>query len=618
MLVTFWGTRGSIAKAGPTTLRYGGNTSCVSVRSDAGTQFVIDCGTGAHGLGQALVAEADGSPIDGHILISHTHWDHIQGLPFFAPLFQAGNHWHIYGPSGLSGSLGEILAGQMEYRYFPVHIDQLSAEVHHHDLVEGTLDIDDAVIDTQYLNHPALALGYRLTIDGATVVYASDHEPHDHDLASGGDVSMNRHDEAHAQFIAGADLLIHDSQYQSSEYPDHVGWGHSTVEYVVDLARRADVAQVALFHHDPNRTDEQVDSLVDLARAHAAAVGYRGEVFAAREGMTIELRGVAERRRGLDVSFDARRSTRALEPALAAWSSSAVVFAHTPEVADSLASAARAEQLDVVVTSDLREAYEMVRTTEPGVVLAEAIDDDGGFNLVAAIRGLGSAFGRDVPLIMVGPARARWHPDADETGITEWLVWPASPFFLRTKLRAWLLRRASRWQNAPLPLDEPRRLASLHALGILDTEPELRFDRYTEEISSTLDVPIALVTFVDTDRQWFKSRRGIDTVQTPRDVSLCAHAILGDDVLQIPDALNDPRFADNPMVAGDTRIRFYAGMPLTLADGARVGTLCVADFRPRHLSATELDELRRVARHVEVELQRPTERSLSPTPRPSD
>jgi phosphoribosyl 1,2-cyclic phosphodiesterase len=618
MLVTFWGTRGSIAKAGPTTLRYGGNTSCVSVRSDAGTLFVIDCGTGAHGLGQALMVEAAGSPVDGHILISHTHWDHIQGLPFFAPLFHTGNHWHIYGPSGLSGSLGEILAGQMEYRYFPVHIDQLSAEVRHHDLVEGTLDIDDVVIDTQYLNHPALALGYRLTVDGATVVYASDHEPHDHDLASGGDVSMNRHDEAHAQFIAGADLLIHDSQYQGSEYADHVGWGHSTVEYVVDLARRAGVARVALFHHDPNRTDEQVDELLALARRHAASVGYRGEVFAASEGMTVELRSDAERRSGPEVSFDARRSTRALEPALAAWSSSAVVFAHTPEVADALASAARAEQLDVVVTSDLREAYEMARTTEPGVVLAEAIDDDGGFNLVAAIRGLGSAFGRDVPLIMVGPASARWRSDADETGITEWLVWPASPFFLRTKLRAWLLRRASRWQNAPLPPDELQRLASLHALGILDTEPELRFDRYTEEIGSTLDVPIALVSLVDSDRQWFKSRRGIDTVQTPRDVSLCAHAILGDDVLQIPDTLADVRFADNPMVAGDTRIRFYAGMPLTLGDGARVGTLCVADFRPRHLSDVELDELRRVARHVEVELERPTGHSRSPAPRSSD
>ena len=129
------------------------------------------------------------TPIDGHILISHTHWDHIQGLPFFAPLFEDGNTWHIYGPSGLGGSLSEILAGQMEYRYFPVEIDQLSADVDHHDLVEGTFDIDDVTIVTRYLNHPALTLGYRIEVDGAIVVYSSDHEPHDQSLAAGGDIA---------------------------------------------------------------------------------------------------------------------------------------------------------------------------------------------------------------------------------------------------------------------------------------------------------------------------------------------------------------------------------------------------------------------------------------------
>ena len=598
MQVTFWGTRGSIAKAGPATLRYGGNTSCVSIRSDAGTQLVIDCGTGAHGLGHHLVASAEGEPVDGHILISHTHWDHIQGLPFFAPLFVQGNTWHIYGPSGLGGSLSEILAGQMEYRYFPVEIEQLSAHVEHHDLVEGAIDIDDVTIVTQYLNHPALALGYRIEVDGAVVVYSSDHEPHDQSLATGGDLAQNRHDAAHARFVAGADLLIHDAQYLGSEYPDHVGWGHSTVEYVIDLARRADVRRVALYHHDPNRTDDQVDELLVLARAHARASGYTGEILAAAEGLTIDVRGDRQRSTPPDAPVPSAAAS-----ALAAHSNVAVVVARTPEIVEALTYAARSEQLELIATTDLREAFAEVRSREPGIVLVEAIDDDDGFDLVAAIRELGTVNGSGVPIIMVGRDDARWRPDADETRITEWLVWPASSFFLRTKLRAWLLRRASRWQNAPLPDDEPQRLAALHALGILDTPPEPRFDRHADEVRATLDVPIALVSLVDTDRQWFKSHRGVDVEETPRDMSLCAHAILGDDVLQVEDTLADPRFADNPMVADGPRLRFYAGMPLTLADGSRVGTLCVADYRPRHLDDDQLAALRRVAAQVVDELQ---------------
>ncbi len=608
MQVTFWGTRGSIAKAGPTTLRFGGNTSCVSVRSDAGTQLVIDCGTGAHGLGQHLVAGPSGEAVDGHILISHTHWDHIQGLPFFAPLFRPGNTWHIYGPSGLGGSLGEILAGQMEYRYFPVEIDQLSADVEHHDLVEGVLRIDDVTIVTRYLNHPALTLGYRIEVDGAVVVYSSDHEPHDQSLATGGDLGRNRHDDAHTQFVSGADLLIHDAQYLGSEYPEHVGWGHSTVEYVVDLARRGDVRTTALYHHDPNRTDEQVDGVVDLARAHAREVGYDGEVIAAAEGSTIEVRGD----RPLS-SVVTREAQDAASSAFAARSMVAVVVAESLEIGDALADAARAEHLDVVVTADLHEAFAVVRSTEPGIVLVEPFADDTDFDLVAAIRHLGTGYGADVPIIMVGHDDARWHPDSAETRITEWLVWPASPFFLRTKLRAWLLRRASRWQNAPLPDDEAERLAALRGLDVLDTAPEARFDRHTDEIAAALDVPVALVSLVDADRQWFKSRRGIAVEQTPREMSLCAHAILDAEVLQVDDTLADPRFADNPLVSGDPRLRFYAGMPLTLDDGSRVGTLCVADYRPRHLDDDQLDSLRRVAALVEQELQpRRTLTSISP------
>jgi phosphoribosyl 1,2-cyclic phosphodiesterase len=177
MLIRFWGTRGSLAKPGQTTLRYGGNTSCVEVRTHDGTLIVLDCGTGAHGLGLALVASGE-RPVRGHLMLTHTHWDHIQGFPFFAPLFVAGNEWDIYAPGGLGRHLETTLAGQMEYTYFPVTLAQLGAATRYHDLVEGSFAIGDISITTQYLNHPALALGYRVAAGGVAMVYSVDHEPH--------------------------------------------------------------------------------------------------------------------------------------------------------------------------------------------------------------------------------------------------------------------------------------------------------------------------------------------------------------------------------------------------------------------------------------------------------
>ena len=260
MRVQFWGTRGSIAKPGPSTARYGGNTSCIEVRSARETLVIVDCGTGGHALGQKLMS-AGVKGLRGHILISHTHWDHIQGIPFFAPLFAPGNEWDIYGPKGLGQSLREALAGQMQYTYFPVTLDQCGAKIRYHDLVEGTFDIEDIKVSTRYLNHPALTLGYRLEADGVTVVYACDHEPHSRMLATGqGEITGQ--DLRHAEFVSGADLLIHDAQYTAEEYPAKIGWGHSTVEYVVKLGQHAGVKRVALTHHDPLRDDDALDRLV--------------------------------------------------------------------------------------------------------------------------------------------------------------------------------------------------------------------------------------------------------------------------------------------------------------------------------------------------------------------
>jgi GAF domain-containing protein len=191
------------------------------------------------------------------------------------------------------------------------------------------------------------------------------------------------------------------------------------------------------------------------------------------------------------------------------------------------------------------------------------------------------------------------------------LIWPFSKEYARARIQAWVLREACRWKSAALPADEERRLLALRESGVLDTEPEERFDRYTRIAAALFDVPIALVSLVDRDRQWFKSRWGVDASETDRDMAFCAHAILGNDVMQVPDALADDRFADNPLVIGEPRVRFYAGAPLSLGDGSLVGTLCVADHRARNLDEGQLQLLSDLSKLVERELQKSPSANMS-------
>jgi phosphoribosyl 1,2-cyclic phosphodiesterase/DNA-binding NarL/FixJ family response regulator len=597
MRLRFWGTRGSIAKPGLATVRHGGNTSCVEVRSAAGTLLVLDCGTGAHGLGQALVA-ARTAPYRAHILITHTHWDHIQGFPFFAPFFVPGDEWDVYAPRGLRESLRDTLAGQMQYKYFPVSVEQFAASVRYHDLVEGSFTIGDIRVTARYLNHPALTLGYRLEADGVTVVYATDHEPHSRALGDGGR-EVQGEDRQHAEFLGGADLVIHDAQYTATEYPAKVGWGHSTVESVVTVALAAGAHRLALYHHDPLRDDEAVDRLVADARRQAADGLWPLDIFAASEGMTLDvLPGIAGPNRPETSALGARTSVPA-----DLLAQSVLVAVDDPALHERLVEAIHADGLTLVRATDAEDITRIVDVSPPSLLLiGRRLGDRDGLDVCRDLRKRGEAFTRDLPMVVVASNEGEAdRPAGAEAGVTDWLVAPFSMLYARTRIRAWALRQACRWVSAPSPPDEVARLRALHALDILDSPAEERFDRITRIAKRLFDVPAALVTLIDRDRQWFKSAPDFPITETPRDLAFCSYTIHDDELFVVPDTLADPRFADSPVVAAGPRVRFYAGRPVRI-DGHRVGTLCVIDQRPRQLSAEDLRILDDLAGLVEEEL----------------
>jgi len=592
MRVRFFGTRGSIATPGPHTLRYGGNTSCIEVQSSAGTLVILDMGTGAAVLGRELMAR--GEPSRGHILISHTHWDHIQGIPFFAPLFVPGFEWDIYGPRGLHQGLRQTLAGQMQSTYFPVTLEQLGATIRYRELVEGRLRIGDIEVTCRYLNHPALTLGYRLEADGAALVYACDHEPHSHALATGVGDFLGE-DRRHAEFLAGADLVVHDAQYRASEYPQKIGWGHSTIEYACAVARLAKVGQLALTHHDPMRDDAAIDALVDSLRTE----GFRlagPHIVAAAEGHEVELS-----RRPFVAVAKSWLSAEA-PPGTALAGRSAVLAMTTPSRIAELSDLLRDDEVHAHVCA-VEDAPALAEREKPMLVLLEDTGDDRAAQASRAIRRLRD-IGDGLPIVVVMSSEHHARADGGDDGFTDVLVEPYSPNYARTRIRAWLMRAACRWVRPPEPNDEDRRLAATRSLGLWKTPPEERFDRVVRVAAAAFDVPIALIALMERDREWFKSCYGLEIREVLRDDSFCGHAIFERQPLVVSDALLDERFADNPYVTGFPGVRFYAGHPLILRNGCCVGTLCILDVRPRHFDNVGISLLRDLSQFAIAELER--------------
>ena len=276
--IKFWGVRGSIAAPGAETVRYGGNTTCVEIR--CGPDLItLDAGTGLRKFGQSLLKEFKRGPLNLTLLLSHTHWDHIQGLPFFAPIYESRCRLHILGSEGARKSLLAALTGQMESTYFPVPFSQLPSNIEIEELEEFNFSIGQLLVRAHRANHPGVTVGYRLFSPDGIVCFFPDTEPR-----SGGDNEM-------LDFIRDADVLILDSQYDRVEYQKHTGWGHGCVDDSVALALKAGVKKLVLFHHDPDHDDRKIDAFVKHARALVKKRKGKLKVEAAREGMVIQLGG---------------------------------------------------------------------------------------------------------------------------------------------------------------------------------------------------------------------------------------------------------------------------------------------------------------------------------------
>ncbi len=295
--IKFWGTRGSIAVPGSGTLRYGGNTTCAEVRAD-GEIVVFDAGSGIRPLGLALDEEFQAQPIKLSLFITHAHWDHIQGFPFFKPAYDPKSEIRIFGFDGTGASFQQILAEPMKAPFFPIAMRELSAKMDIEKLTEMNFSIGKVEIQAAFVNHPGVCAGYRLFTSAGSIAFLPDYEPYEFFLHSARinhltpeEAKKTAADERASlvEFLHGSDVLILDAQYTDEEYKKHIGWGHGSISSAVSLALDAEVHTLLLFHHDPNHDDRTVEAMEQSARELVAKSGRPLKIAAAQEGGEILL-----------------------------------------------------------------------------------------------------------------------------------------------------------------------------------------------------------------------------------------------------------------------------------------------------------------------------------------
>jgi len=434
MWIKFWGTRGSIPTPGPGTLRYGGNTACVEVRAADGQLLILDCGTGLRQLGKSLAG--DPQPITADILLSHTHWDHIQGLPFFAPAFRKDNHFTLYATAGVNQRVVDVLSLPMDYMYFPLGLAELAASLSFKHVGEETFSVGGLQVKTQCLNHTSLTLAYRIASGGVSMVYVADHEAFSPGLYRSGVVRPSEDDIVHAgdrkhvEFLRGADLVIHDAQYTEAEYLTKRNWGHSTAEYAVDVCIAAGVRQVALTHHDPDRDDDAVQRIEAACQERAQRMGSPLKVIAAAEGMEIVL---SERAVSAPAGVIQALAVDRLQPACI------LVVDDDPDMLEMVRAVLARDGYQLLMADDGDQALEIVERHRPDLIILDVMMPRmNGYQVLQQLRA--TAEFQDIPVLMF-TARAGEEDIVRSFagGVTDYVSKPVTPALLRARVRRWLL-----------------------------------------------------------------------------------------------------------------------------------------------------------------------------------